>query len=552
MSNPPGGVGAGNATSASGGAANPGAGSGGAVTGTGGAGPGPGASACVPGVPATTQIPRLLNRQYDAVMRDLLGVTAVAANGNQPPSSLLTIDFDGAMNADAWRLYRTAADTIAKEVMSGPNRSKFIACNPADAGCLSETIRAFGRKAFRRPLTDMEVARFEKLGQTTPPGTPEEVAEATLAAFLSSPSFLLIPELSTQTEGSAIKLSSHEMAARLSFMIWGSIPDEELNAAADADMLQTPDQILAQAQRMLAVSEKVAPVLSNFHRVVWAGDDNTPNSHWWKISHDDHPLYNEAAKVTYREELERFFEEVAFNGSFAEFFLSPVAYVNRDTAAIYGLDPAGFGPELTRVELDKQTRPGFMTRIGFLSSFAHEKATSPILRGVFVTVNIAGVNVPPPPPGAAEKPAPPGEYKTEREYVDSLTSQSDDCKGCHILGGLNQPGYVLENYDVMGKWQDVDPRGGPINPVAEVKFDGTPRLVNNAYEMMQIVASLPAAKAKYAEKFVSFAYRRDPNVNDACVVEQIAANLAQENYRIVNILADLTQANSFRLRVATP
>src|SRR5690606_34756446 len=97
-----------------------------------------------------------------------------------------------------------------------------------------------------------------------------------------------------------------------------------------------------------------------------------------------------------------------------------------------------------------------------------------------------------------------------------------------------------------------DPRGGPINPVAEVKFDGTPRLVNNAYEMMQIVASLPAAKAKYAEKFVSFAYRRDPNVNDACVVEQIAANLAQENYRIVNILADLTQANSFRLRVATP
>src|SRR5690606_11323224 len=159
VSNPPGGVGAGNATSASGGAANPGAGSGGAVTGTGGAGPGPGASACVPGVPATTQIPRLLNRQYDAVMRDLLGVTAVAANGNQPPSSLLTIDFDGAMNADAWRLYRTAADTIAKEVMSGPNRSKFIACNPADAGCLSETIRAFGRKAFRRPLTDMEVAR---------------------------------------------------------------------------------------------------------------------------------------------------------------------------------------------------------------------------------------------------------------------------------------------------------------------------------------------------------------------------------------------------------
>jgi len=536
-------------TGAGGGTTTPG--QGGAGPSNGGSDPGVVGSDCVPGIPATTQLPRLQNRQYDAVIRDLVGITGLAANGNQPPSALLTVDFDGPMNGDAWRLYQSAAEMIAEEVMTGPNRSKFIACDPAAAGCLTDTIRAFGRKAFRRPLTDAEVARFEKLGQTTPPGTPEEVAQATLAAFLVSPSFLLIPELSNEVEGTAIKLSQHEVAARLSFMLWGSIPDQELNDAADAGMLSTKDQILAQAQRMLTVREKVSPVLASFHRVAWSGDDGTPTSHWWKISHDGNPLYQETAKATYRAEIDRFFEDVAFSGgSFKDLFLSPVAYVNQDTAGIYGLDPAGFGPELTRVELDPATRPGFMTRVGFLSSFAHESSTSPILRGVFMVVNMAGASVPPPPPGADQVPAPPGDYKTEREYVEALTSQQADCMGCHIVGGLNAPGYVLENYDSIGKWQDVDPRGGAINPVTEVNFDGTPREVRNAQELMQLIATLPQAKAKYAAKWVSFAYGRDANPNDACMVDQLNAKLAQDTYPVLNVLADLTQADSFRLRVA--
>jgi hypothetical protein len=129
----------------------------------------------------------MLNRHYDNAVRDLLGVTGVASEGGKKPSEVLLADFDGPMLADAWRLYQQVGAAIAAEVMAGPNRSRFISCDPAAAGCLTQTIQTFGRKAFRRPLTAEEVTRFEKLGMTTPAGTPEEVAETTLYSFLVSP-----------------------------------------------------------------------------------------------------------------------------------------------------------------------------------------------------------------------------------------------------------------------------------------------------------------------------------------------------------------------------
>src|SRR4051812_39681214 len=260
---------------------------------------------CTPGIPVTTQIPRLLNRQYENVVRDLLGVTALDGN---PVSAALVGDFSGAMTAPAWQVYQEVGAKIAAQVMAGPSKAKFISCDPAAAGCLTATIQAFGRKAFRRALTVDEIASFETLSKTTPAGTPAQVAEATLNAFLVSPSFLLLPELDTATEGSAIKLSPQEVATRLSFLLWGSVPDDLLNAAADGNQLQTKEQILAEAQRMIAIREKTGPLVSAFHDE-WA-QMNNGSGHWWKIDHDPakFPTYAAAAKASYQQELDRFFE----------------------------------------------------------------------------------------------------------------------------------------------------------------------------------------------------------------------------------------------------
>ncbi len=508
---------------------------------------------CVPGVPATSQIPRLLNRQYDAAVRDLLGVTSVGTD-SKLPSQLLVADFDGPMTPDAWRIYQDVAAQIAKSVMAGTNKAKFISCDPAASGCLAQTIQAFGRKAFRRPLTAAEVTRFQKLGQTTPAGTPAEVAETTLASFLMSPSFLLLPELTAVQAGTAFQLSSHEVATKLSFLLWGSVPDDALGAAADANQLQTKEQILAQAQRMIGVREKTGPLVSSFHRN-WVQMDNG-SAHWWKMDHDvkKFPSYSAAAKPSWQAEMDAFFQEVAFGGgSFKDLFLSSVGFVNKDNAAIYGLDPAQYGTALTKVQLDAAQRPGFMTRAGFLSSYAGYDATSPILRGAFITVYMMGGAVGAPIPGATMATVA-GDFKTQRAYVEALT-KPDACIGCHTI--INPPGFALENYDGMGKWQTVDLRGGAIDAsVTTVSMSfgaaGT-KQISSPLQLMQEIAELPRAKEMYATAWVSYAFGRAPNTNDRCVVDQLNSKLAQTGYTVLNLLADLTQADSFRLRVrATP
>jgi hypothetical protein len=518
-------------------------------------GAGSGGEVCVPGVPPTSQIPRLLNRQYEAVVRDILGVTTVGTD-NKTASQLLVADSDGPMTPDMWRIYQDVGGQIARAVMSGPNRSRFIGCDPAAAGCLEQTIRSFGRKAFRRPLTDAEVARFQKLSQTTPAGTPDEVAETTLLAFLVSPSFVMLPELATSEgpNGKGIQLSSHEVATRLSFLLWGSVPDDMLNAAADRNQLQSKEQILAQARRMIGVREKTGPLVAAFHRH-WV-QMNNGNAHWWKGDHDTntYPLFSAAAKPSLQAELDAFFQDVAFEGgSFKDLLLSNVAYVNKDTAAIYGLDPAQYGAELTKVMLDAPPRPGFMTRAGFLSSYAGYNATSPILRGAFISVYMLGVNPGPPIPGATMMTVS-GTFPTQRAYVEELTKPAA-CTGCHAI--VNPPGFALENYDGIGKWQTVDPRGGAIDAsitTATVDFgDGKTKEISSPTQLMEEIAQTPKAKQLYAQAWVSYAFGREPNGNDRCVVDQLDTKLSQSGYGILNLLADLSQADSFRLRVrATP
>jgi hypothetical protein len=502
---------------------------------------------CTPGVPATSQIPRLLNREYDAIVEDLLGVTNLASAGSGVPSSLLVPDFDGSLTDIAWNSYLETARSIAAEVMAGANRAKFISCDPSAAACLTDTIRAFGRKAFRRPLTDAEVARFEVLNNLTPKGTGDEVAEAILFAFLASPSFITLPELQQEPEGAAFKLSSHEVATRLSLLLWGSVPDETLNAAADAGQLTSKEQILEQAKRMIQLREKTAPAVVGFHRQY---ADIREGSHWGTLDHDaaKYPAYSPAAVAPMMAEIDAFFEEVTFqSGSFEDLLLSNVAFVTKDTAALYGLDPAAYGTTLTRVELDATQRPGFLTRAGFLSSYSSFAATSPILRGAFITTKVLGVDPGAPDPNAINTPIPPGTYATQREAIEALTSPAN-CKACHATF-VNPPGFVLERYDSVGRWQDTDPLGGPINGSADVYFaEGNVKTVTTPLELMTAISAAAEAKKHYAKRFVSYGFGRDPNSNDACVVEQLSQKLSQDGYTILNLLTDLTQADSFRLR----
>jgi len=499
---------------------------------------------CEEGIAPTSQLRRLTGEQYDRTLRDLLGVMQLGDASR--PSLLLAPDSQGTvLTAVESEAYRNAAAAIAEQVMADATmRARFLACTPAGAedACWRDTIVTFGRRAFRRPLSEQEVTTFEQL--TSEPGTVDEVAKALLSAFLVSPSFLFRTEIEgTPDARGNLTLSSYEIATRLSYMLWGSLPDETLARAADAGMLATKEQLLAQATRMLA-DARARDQVASFHRVYLR------RSNWPSAEHDEavFPRFQSGVGPSMLQEIERFFDSITFedHGSFQDLLLSSRGFVNSDTAPIYGLDASDFGSELEEVALDPVQRPGFLTRIGFLSSFSSYSATSPIRRGAFVTYRLLGIEIAPGDPVAGPS-TPLGEYLTQRESTFALTA-APVCAGCHQTY-VDPPGFVLEAYDAIGAWQTQErATGAAIDTIADVIIDGVPVTVADPADLMRRIADSNEGQRTYAERWLSFAYEREPSPLDECTLDRLHYRIAQGNYAILDLLRDLTQTEAFGLR----
>jgi hypothetical protein len=144
-------------------------------------------------------------------------------------------------------------------------------------------------------------------------------------------------------------------------------------------------------------------------------------------------------------------------------------------------------------------------------------------------------------------PIPDGVYTTRRQQIQALTG-NQPCKSCHAQF-INPPGFVLERYDAIGSWQDTDQLTGPIDGTADVYVGpGELKTISSPLDMMKELAALTSVQRHYAERFVAFATNRAPNPNDACIVDKLTVSLAQANYPVLNLMADYTEADSFRLR----
>jgi hypothetical protein len=384
----------------------------------------------------------------------------------------------------------------------------------------------------------------------TPTGAPEEVAEVLLYMFLISPSFIQRAELTEVADGDGhFPLSPQETASRLSYMLWGSMPDDTLDLAADSGMLSTPEQLLAQAQRMLQ-DPKAHDMVNAFHQYYLLMGAGTR----WSTAKKDptlFPTFSEDMVSVMTEETLRIFDKLAFlpTTTFKDFLTTNVAFVTAATAPLYGLNPAMFTSTLTETTLDA-TRPGFLTRLGFLNNFSGYTRTSPIFRGAFITKQVLGIHVDAPPPGAEQTMLPEGpDLNTNRKQVDAMTS-GPDCAGCH-RAYINPPGFVMEAFNSVGAWQTMEASTGqPIDTVADVTIvDGEdPVRISTPAELMNAIASSPGAMKHYARKWVSFAYEREGDPLDACTVDQLSAKMTAGGYTVLNLIADLSQTQSFRVR----
>ncbi|WP_437521381.1 DUF1592 domain-containing protein [Sorangium sp. So ce726] len=528
-----------------------GSGSGAGAGGNGSAGGGPGVepTECIPGIPQTSALPRLTRAQYDNTIRDLVGI-------DTQPSSMLAPDGVGSVDQRAWDGYKTAAATVAAAVMADAKaRAKTIPCTPAGDGtaCANQLIDTLGRRAFRRPLTDEERGLFQALytrrQALTPTGSFEDGAQLIIEGFLLSPSFLMRAEISEKPEGEYFVLNSHEVASRLSYLIWGTMPDDALFAAADADALQTPEQILAQAQRMLA-DPKSRGMVKAFHELYL---HMGPGTRWSDIQRDPaaFPDFKASMIPLLSEETDRFIEHVVFDqaGTFQDLVTTPVGFVNASLAPLYGLDPADFnGAALVPVELDPTQRSGLFTRLGFLVSHSGYDRTSPILRGAFLQKEVLCAAIPPPPPMVEGTPLPTdANLTTNRARVDAQTA-GDSCKFCHHTY-INPAGFAFESYDAVGAYQQTESfSGAPIDTRVDVGVGEDVVAVDGPVALSEAIASSPEAQKCYVQKWVSFAYQRELNNEDSCTVDELTAKLTQGGYTVLDLIADLTQSQSFRVR----
>ena len=514
-------------------------------TGAGGSGSVTPPTACTPGVPATSQLPRLSRIEYDNTMKDLLGL-------DTQPSSMLAPDTTGAVDQRAWDGFQAAADSLSAQVMaSATSKAKVIPCTADTAACAQQFVTAFGQKAFRRPLTPAEVTKYTNFytnrATLTQNGTLDQAFQLIIKAFLLSPSFLTKAEISEAAPtGGNFALNSYEMASRLSYMLWGTMPDDALFTAAAANQLTTQAQILGQAQRMI-MDPRARARIGEFHANYMLMGEAT---RWTEAAHDatKFPAFKASMVPALAESTRRFLDYVTFDpaggGKFQDLILKPVAFVNRDLAPIYGLTSTS--TDYAMANLDQTQRAGVFTQVGFLASFSSFDRTSPILRGAFIEKNVLCQTIGSPPPDAAATPLP-TTGNTNRERVTAQTS-AGACAACHA-GVVNPPGFALEAFDSIGAWQTTEKGTSfAIDTAADVAMGTRTVHVTGPVDLMQKIAASPEGQRCYAQRWVQFAYERDLTSQDVCTVQSMQTKLAANNYTILSLVTDLTQSESFRIR----
>jgi len=457
--------------------------------------------------PGRVTLHRLNRVEYNNTVRDLLGTSLRPADDF--PADDRGSGFDNL--ADVLSLsplhldmYQRAADKLVTDTLAGPSRKRVVPCDLAAAGdsCAETVVRSFARKAWRRPVTKAEVDRLMTVvSLTKTQGDPIELGvNLALQAILVSPNFVFRVELDeTPTSTTPHALTHHELAARLSYFLWSTTPDDELAAVADAGTLHQPAVLSAQITRMMK-DEKASALVANF-----AGqwlytrkiDEVQPDAVKYKE-------FDPALRSAMKRETELLFSEIAFRGLPADKLLTAdFTFLNDRLAKHYGL-PAVGSSELKRVPLTGDQRVGFLSHAGIMTVTSHPTSTSPVLRGKWVLNELFCQDIPPPPPGVDTKiemeATPTGTLRQRLEQH----RKNPQCAGCHDL--MDPIGFGLENYDPVGAYRTMD--GNFSVDASGALPDGT--TFSGARQLSSAIVDDPRFARCVVEKLYTYALGRKP------------------------------------------
>lgn len=468
----------------------------------------------------------------------------------QPPVSLYN-DRRYARTVPGINMVSVTGPYNATGVGNTPSRERLFVCQPAGSStseeekCAKEILLTLMRRAYRRPVTEADVTgplAFYRDGRAS--GDFDAGITMAVGAVLSNPEFLIRVETDPSgiEAGGAYEVSDLELASRLSFFLWSSIPDDELLDVAIAGKLSEPGELEKQTRRMLA-DPRSSNLSTNFAGQ-WLRlrnlDSVTPST---LIFRD----FDDNLRQAFRKESELFFDSVMReNRSIRTFIKSDYTYLNERLAKHYEI-PNVYGSRFRRVDLSPDSHRGGLLRQGsVLSVTSYATRTSPVLRGVFVLGSVLGAPPPPPPPNvpALEESAKVANLSM-RERLAAHRSNAV-CASCHRT--IDPAGFPLENFDAIGQWRDLDADESRVDasgslPGAE-EFAGIDGLEKALLARPELFAG------KLTESLMTFALGRGVEYYDAPAVRKIVAAAAQDDYRFQSLILGIVKSVPFQMRRA--
>lgn len=438
-----------------------------------------------------------------------------------------------------------------------PSRREIFVCSPASRSeelpCAKTILEKLATRAYRRPATAAELQTLLSLykagsssdqPETAPTGQFENGIELAIRGILTNPQFLFRVERDPAglAPGAAYRVSDVELATRLSFFLWSSIPDQQLLDAALAGRLKNSDELARQTRRMLA-DERSKSLVENFASQ-WLYLRNlaavTPDARLF-------PDFDDNLRQSLRRETELFFESIVREDrNVLDIIRADYTFLNERLAKHYSI-PGIYGSRFRRVTFPPgDPRGGLLGQGSILTVTSYATRTSPVLRGKWILANLLGSAPPPPPPNVPtlKEDTGAGEPMTMRERV-AEHRRNPACSSCHQL--LDPPGFALENYDAVGRWRTSE-NGVPVD--ASGNLPRTEPFTGPAGLRKTVLSRPEVFVGTLSEKLLMYALGRGLEAYDAPAVRQIVRDAGRKDYRFSEVVLQIVHSTPFQMRRA--
>jgi hypothetical protein len=531
------------------------------VSGVGAASPGPGPTPDPPVVTpeglvvGTTVLHRLTRIEYANTVRDLLGASLASLDtlpadiGGEGFSKTSVSQGSAASTVQA---YEAASTELVEAVFKDPKlKDRLVTCDlSTGTTCIRSTLEAFLPKAWRRPVEAAEVDRLMALADSEAKagGPAEEQLKLALRATLLSAKFLYLLEKDSDPASVVPhELSDYELATRLSYFIWSSMPDAELTALAAQGKVDDDTALAQQVTRMLADPDKGAAI-TNVFAAEWVQLHAVP------LKQPDptlFPMVDDALKRSMVQQTTMFFQDLVTNGgAIANLVASDYTFVDASLAKLYGL-PAPQGSGFVKTNLTGTTRiGGILGQSSILMQFANQVRSSAVKRGAWLLDNIFCSPIPPPPPEVAEATL---AAEKDPEFLAKVASQTAreqlaehrapaKCAVCHDF--IDPIGLALENYDAVGQYRTMDV-GKVIDASGQLKANDPSTAFTDASGMTALLATDNRVASCLAQRLLTFGLTRSLTASE---IEHVGGLTSGNTDSVASVISKVVTSTPFRAR----